>query len=95
MHTYVFQCRMNTTHILCTYILKKTNHSKEFRTRWFRQFKESTDSEVDVVAASDGLPSVYCLETMTISRSSVSRQVDSARFNKGKQKPCLPIWRIT
>ena len=31
--------------------------------------KESTDSEVDVVAASDGLPSVYC--TVTISRSSV------------------------
>ena len=37
------------------YILKKTNHSKAFRTRWFRQLKESTDSEVDVVAASDGL----------------------------------------
>ena len=33
-----------------------------------RHPKESTDSEVDVVAASDGLPSVYC--TVTISRSS-------------------------
>ena len=50
-------------------ILKKANHSKEFRMRWFRQLKESTDTELDVVAASDGLPSVYC--TVTISRSSV------------------------
>ena len=33
--------------------MKKINHSKAFRTRWFRQYRKKADSEVDVVAASD------------------------------------------
>ena len=49
--------------------LKKTNHSiRSLECVGSDSRKGSTDSEVDVVAASDGLPSVYC--TVTISRSS-------------------------